>query len=290
LAGVGDFIGPLVFLGIAAYGVYAYSKMLWPFDGSIMLPSLGGDGTMTPADGTGLGGDGTGAMDMTGVDPSGMPCTCPAGGMAGYVSYATKKKSSKSSVGSSGGGMMPVDMTMLPVDTTGGGMCDCSGGGGVDTTGGGLSPDTSGGGSSGGGGKKKKSSSKKKSSKHSSKKKSSSKHSSKKKKSHYAVYGDYGAIGEAISADFNYPDMWIANLAKTNDYGSIGNAISRDADVFRSYQGNYEKDDSYYPVQYGYLGTITNSRLNQLTGISSVQSNKNPLAEYSDSAIPVAIA
>jgi hypothetical protein len=48
MAKVEKWIGPLVFLGVVGYGVYAFVNKKWPFDGSIMLPtlpSLGGDGT-----------------------------------------------------------------------------------------------------------------------------------------------------------------------------------------------------------------------------------------------------
>lgn len=252
MAGVGDWIGPLIFLGIAGYGVYAYTSMKWPFDGSLMLPGLGGSMDMTGStDMTGTGG----AM---GTDCMGNPCTCA---MEGVVSYATAlelaKRSSKSS--KSGSSTLPPTMSMTP-DPTMGGLtpmapalmpsascpCDCSGGGGgaIDMSGG-LPADMSGGGgggSSGGGG-----GGKSKSGGHHTKKKSSHKKHGKKKshKSHYAIYGDYGGSGGLISSGVPIKD-YTSGFAKYGDYGHIGNAISDDADPFRK---------SYY-AQYGDYGGV----------------------------------
>jgi hypothetical protein len=331
---LGDFIGPLVFLGIAAYGVWAFINKQFPFN--IDLSGALGDGS--------LGGTTDGLGGLTGVDCNNNPCTCDgtATGAAGYLSYATrKKKSSKHSSKkktsskhsnkskSTGGGGT----------TTGGGACpcDCSGGGGgtVGTTGGGVwgqNPKSKtpcdipnqpcptigalGGtsnwckcvaGTAGAG-----------------------------YLSEYAQYGDYGLIGAEISRPLQFRSnvatygdygligsqisrplefrsnvatssdyggsgalvsgpLQFANYAKSSDYGAIGNAISMSADALRSYQGNYDdelydKSDSYYPVQYGYLGSWTNSRLNQLTGWFPTTPNPKPLAEYQDRAVPVAVS
>lgn len=44
MANIGKWIGPVVFIGVIAYAGWAFFNKKWPFDGSIMLPSLGGDG------------------------------------------------------------------------------------------------------------------------------------------------------------------------------------------------------------------------------------------------------
>jgi len=42
MANVGKWIGPIIVIGILGYGAWAFLNKRWPFDGSIMLPTLGG--------------------------------------------------------------------------------------------------------------------------------------------------------------------------------------------------------------------------------------------------------
>ena len=323
--GVGDFVGPLVFLGIAAYGVWAFANHQFPFN--IDTSSLLGGG-MTP--------DLSGGMLPTNGSTTD-PCAGCCGGMtatgaAGFLSYAGKSKhhSKRSSRkkkhhkkggggGGGGGGTGSTDPCA---------MCNCGGGGGaVGGTGGGgggptwqqdpafganLPCPTIGvscnqvgqrGGTkgpnkwcicSGGGG--------------------TATGAQGEILSEYAQYGDYSIGGGLIAADVPIaPDLWISNYArygdygligsdisrpvqfrsnyaKSGDYGAIGNLISRGGDVFRSFQGNYVDSDKYYPVQYGYLGTVPTSRLNQLSGIQAIAPTRNPLDEYVDRTVPVAVS
>jgi hypothetical protein len=307
--GVGDFIGPLIFLGIAGYGVWAFANHQFPFN--IDTSSLLGSG-MTP-DLSGLGGDGS--MLMMAADPC---AACCATGAAGYLSYSgktkhhsshsskkgkhsSKKKKKKSSKGGGGGGGSSSGdgggggtTTTMPDMCAG---CNCGGG-----TGAGTLP-SSGGGGGGVWGQNPKSKTPCDIPGQSCSPIGSLGGTSNWCKcvaatgaegeilSEYASYGDYATSGSLIAADVPIaPDLWVSNYAKSGDYGAIGNIISKAADPFRSYQGNYTDSDAYYPVQYGYLGSYTNSRLNQLAGIESLRPTMNPLAEYTDNAIPVAVS
>jgi hypothetical protein len=270
MAGAGDWIGPLIFLGIAGYGIYAYTQMKWPFDGSIMLPGLGGGaggdmglGGGLPMDMTGLGGGGGGM----GVDCMGNPCTCAMEGIVSYDAALEFAKRSKS--GKSGSSTLPPSMGMIPPTmATGMGMgmggltpyapalmpsascpCDCSGGAGgggmpIDMTGlgagGGADGSLGAGGAGGGGGGGGSSGKSKKGGHHTKGKgKKHGKKKSGKKKSHYAIYGDYGGSGALISGGVPIQD-YTSGFARYGDYGNVGNAISDDADPFRkAYTATY---------------------------------------------------
>lgn len=58
MANITKWIGPIAFLAVAGYGVYAFVNKKWPFDGSIMIPTIASLVPTTDGTTTG-GGDGT---------------------------------------------------------------------------------------------------------------------------------------------------------------------------------------------------------------------------------------